>query len=128
MGCYLARHKKRVQIGEQIDKKGYGAMITTFYKPQEYITQKAYADYFVLNQYGAAFGYSENGYFIVENYDKNGVLISTSTKDNGSSISAVNDDYWLPSFYGDIRYEDGSKVPTNDPIIVPAKFDYIICK
>lgn len=113
-----------IESSNNPDKKGYGAMITNFYRPQEYITQKSYADYFIINKYGSAYGYSENGYFVIEYYDKNGNLTSTSTKDNGGNISVVNDDYWLPSFYGDIRYEDGTQAPTDDEFVQGEVLDF----
>lgn len=124
MNCYIARHSKRIETGEKPDMKGYGALM---YVPTDGVNNVSYVycEYIVVSETGSPPKiYAEPfGEEYIETYYPNGNFM-------GSGECT-----WFPStelskckVYGDVRYLDGSQAPTDDPLIIPAKFDCIICK
>lgn len=122
MGCYIARHTKRIQTGESVDMQGYGAKAFRIYNGRY---QVVYGDYLVVQ---------DKDFYTMYSNSNDSQACKSGTSSDGINYSYVYSGGFQLGFgggwqlYGDVRYSDGSNAPTNDPIIVPAKFDCIICK
>lgn len=126
MGCYITRHTKRIQTGEPVDMKGYTCYAKKLKTGSNMLIAEVYCDYGIIQSNGD-FDYYGNGYGSVYSAS-DGSLMYTESLSDGFGENFFENSYYYYEVYGDVRYSDGSKAPTNDPIIVPAKFDCIICK
>ena len=133
MGCYIARHTKRIQTGEPVDMQGYGALLKWVWKDTGIATDVVYCEYIVRK--GSTAYVRGDGVYLQYRSDNGSFKSETPIYNNGNSTSSglggktfPENRYYRLELYGDIRLEDGSQASTNDPVIIPAKFDCIICK
>lgn len=119
------------------DKKGYGAVAYAYYSSNPNTCHYLYADYIVITKPNANGYYSAIGYCLDATSDDNGVLYSVSFNGGisytdsyhgiqyGLSVDPETAQHrYIYSFYGDIRYEDGTQAPTDDEFVDTEVLDF----
>lgn len=119
------------------DKKGYGAVAYAYYSSNPNTCHYLYADYIVITKPNVNGYYSAIGYCPDATSDDNGVLYSVSFNGGitytdsyhgiqyGLSVDPETAQHrYIYSFYGDIRYEDGTQAPTDDEFVDTEVLDF----